>query len=244
MTEGKEPEAVSMVSIVVPTYKEAEGLQSLVEQTFTALSGLPIAGELIIVDDNSPDGTGEVADELARRYPVKVVHRPGKLGLASAVMDGFAVAEGDILGVMDADLSHPPSLLPAMIAAIVERGADLAVASRHVRGGGVKNWPRRRQAISSFANLLARPVTAIHDATSGYFLIRRRAIDGVKLEPIGFKIGLEVMVKANYRTWEEVPYIFTDRRYGQSKFNKREVLNYLLHLGALMVFRARRWLRR
>lgn len=244
MTEGNGPKTVTLVSIVVPTYKEAEGLPALAEQTFAALSKAPISGEMIIVDDNSPDGTGEVAEELARRFPIRVIHRPGKLGLASAVMDGFATAKGDVLGVMDADLSHPPSLLTEMIAAIVERGADLAVASRHVPGGGVKNWPRRRQAISSFANLLARPVTSIHDATSGYFLVRRQAIEGVRLEPVGFKIGLEIMVKANYRTWEEVPYVFTDRRYGQSKFNNREVLNYLRHLGVLMAFRIKQWLKR
>ncbi len=234
----------SMVSIVVPTYKEAQGLPMLVEQTFAALDQAGIPGEMIIVDDNSPDGTGDVAEDLAHHYSVQVVHRPGKMGLASAVMDGFKTAKGDILGVMDADLSHPPSALPQMIAAITQRGADLAVASRYVRGGGVENWPFRRLAISSFANVLARLCTPIHDATSGYFLIRRQALAGVRLEPIGFKIGLEVMVKAHYRTYEEVPYIFTDRRFGQSKFSSREVLNYLRHLAVLIGFRVRHWRRK
>ncbi len=231
------------VSLIVPTYREAEGLPELVERTFVALAKAPVRSEMVIVDDNSPDGTGQVADELAARYPIKVLHRPGKLGLASAVMDGFAAAQGDILGVMDADLSHPPSLLPDMIAAIVDRGADLAVGSRYVPGGGVHNWPWRRQAISRFASLLARPVTPIHDATSGFFLVRRQAMQGVKLEPIGFKIGLEVMVKARYRKYEEIPYVFTDRRYGESKFSSREVVNYLRHLGALLAFRLSRWRR-
>jgi dolichol-phosphate mannosyltransferase len=228
------------VSLVVPTYNEAGGLAELVAQTFAALRGAGIAGEMVVVDDNSPDGTGKVADELAEQYPMQVVHRAGKLGLATAVMDGFAVAKGGILGVMDADLSHPPSAVPAMVKAITERGAELAVGSRYVKGGGVANWPLRRQLISRFASLLAIVVTPVHDATSGFIVIRRQALDGVVLNPIGFKIGLEVMVKARYRKWEEVPYVFTDRRYGQSKFNNKEVANYLRHLLALTWFRLRR----
>jgi dolichol-phosphate mannosyltransferase len=225
------------LSIIVPTYNEADGLTELVGQTFAALEQSGIQGEMVIVDDNSPDGTGKVADQLATRYPVQVLHRPGKLGLATAVMDGFGQAKGGVLGVMDADLSHPPAVLPLMMAAITQRGAELAVASRYVPGGGVQNWPPRRQFISRFASALARIVTPVHDATSGFFLVRREALEGVTLNPIGFKIGLEVMVKARYRKWEEVPYVFTDRRYGQSKFNNREVINYLRHLAVLLGYR-------
>jgi len=215
---------VSSISIIAATYNESETLRELVESVFQALEKTGLRGELVIVDDNSPDGTGDLAEELAKRYPIRVLHRPGKMGLASAVVDGFAIAKGDLLGVIDADLSHPPALIPLMTQAIVERQADLAIASRHVPGGGVQDWPKSRKMISDFANVLARVCTRVHDATSGYFLLRREVIEGITINPIGFKIGLEVFVKGNYRRWEEVPFIFTDRRAGKSKFNSREVV--------------------
>ncbi len=232
---------VNSISLVVATYNEASNLPELVDGLCAAFARTGIAGEIIVVDDNSPDGTGRVADDLAARYPLRVVHRPRKMGLASAVVDGFAVAKGDLLGVIDADLSHPPSLVPEMVKAIVERGADLAVASRHVPGGGVKDWPKSREYISAFANLLARPCTGIHDATSGFFLMRRSMVEGVAVNPIGFKIGLEFYVKGRYRRYEEVPYVFTDRRHGKSKFTWREVVNYLRQLVSLMGYRLGRW---
>lgn len=228
------------VSIVVPTYNEAGGIESLVQQVFEALQRAEIHdAELIIVDDNSPDGTGKIADELASRYPVRVLHRSGKLGLASAVLDGFTLSKAPVLGVMDADLSHPPTAVPKLIAAIRERGADLAIGSRYVPGGGMEDWPLIRQFVSWFANVLARPVTSVRDATSGFLLFKREVIEGVTINPIGFKIGLEVIARGKYQRYEEVPYIFTDRKHGKSKFGKKQIREYLQQLVQLMTARDR-----
>lgn len=226
------------VSIIVPTYNEARSLSELAGRLFAALQGAGLEGELVVVDDGSPDGTGAIAEELARHYPMQVLHRPAKSGLASAVLEGMARAQGDILVVMDADLSHPPEVVPRLVAPILAGKADLAVASRYVRGGGVAQWPWTRRLVSWGANLLARPLVPMRDATSGFFAVRREVLEGVSLNPIGFKIGLEVMARGRYRRFVEVPYIFEDRRYGKSKFGLREVFHYLWQL--LVLLRSRR----
>jgi dolichol-phosphate mannosyltransferase len=186
--------------------------------------------ELIIVDDGSPDGTADLAESYADVHPVRVVRRPGKAGLASAVLAGFAQARGDVLLVMDADLSHPPEAVPRLAMAITD-GADLAVGSRYVTGGGTEDWPLKRRVVSRAACLLGNVLVPIRDCTSGFFAIRRSALDGVKLNPIGFKIGFEVMARAHYRQAVEVPYVFRDRELGRSKFGRREIGQYLLQLG-------------
>jgi dolichol-phosphate mannosyltransferase len=186
--------------------------------------------ELIIVDDGSPDGTADLAESYADVHPVRVVRRPGKAGLASAVLAGFAQARGDIFLVMDADLSHPPEAVPRLAAAI-EDGADLAVGSRYVKGGGTEDWPLKRRVVSRAACLMGNVLVPIRDCTSGFFAIRKSALDGVKLNPIGFKIGFEVMARAHYNKAVEVPYVFRDRELGKSKFGRREILQYLVQLG-------------
>ena len=135
------------LSLVIPTYNERDRLAELVDALYGA-AGDTFALEVVIVDDNSPDGTGQIADELAARYPVKVIHRAGKLGLGTAVVAGFGVASADVVGVMDADFSHPPSLVPRMHAAFQSTGADVLVASRYVPGGRTPNWPWSRRLMS------------------------------------------------------------------------------------------------
>lgn len=227
------PVREDFVSIVVPTYNEAEGLPRLVEAVFAALRECDIDAEMVIVDDNSPDGTGAVADELATQFKVRVLHRQGKLGLASAVVDGFRLANGGILGVMDADLSHAPSAVPRLVKVIQSGEADLAVGSRYVPGGGTEGWPFRRRFTSTAACWLARPFTGVRDATSGFLFMRREVVDGVQLNPIGFKIGLEIIAKGRYRRCVEVPYVFRDRFAGQSKFGKKEIIAYVRQLASL-----------
>jgi dolichol-phosphate mannosyltransferase len=217
-----------MLSVVVPTYNEAGSVTGLAERLLTALAGRD--WELVIVDDGSPDGTADVAAALAPRIPMNVVRRAGKAGLASAVVAGFAAARGDVLVVMDADLSHPPERVPALLDAI-DRGADLAVASRYVRGGAVEDWPLKRQVVSRAACLMGNALVPVRDATSGFFALRRSVIDGVKLNPIGFKIGFEVIARGRYRKVVEVPYTFRDRELGASKFGRREVVQYVVQLG-------------
>jgi dolichol-phosphate mannosyltransferase len=182
------------------------------------------------VDDGSPDGTADIAAGLNdKKHPISVVRRSGKLGLASAVVAGFAAAKGDVLLVMDADLSHPPSVAPQLADAIAN-GADLAVGSRYVRGGGTKDWPLKRRVVSRVACLMGNLLVRVRDSTSGFFAIRRSVIDGVKLNPIGFKIGFEVMARGRYKRAVEVPYVFRDREMGKSKFGQREIGQYLIQL--------------
>lgn len=217
-----------MLSVVVPTYNEAGSLPKLAERLHAALAGRD--WELVVVDDGSPDGTADVALSLAPRIPVRVVRRAGKAGLASAVVAGFDAAHGDMLLVMDADLSHPPEVVPALVDAI-EHGADLAVGSRYVPGGGVMDWPVQRRAVSRVACLMGNLLVPVHDATSGFFALRRTVIDGVRLNPIGFKIGFEVIARGRYTKVVEVPYTFRDRELGASKFGRREIAQYVVQLG-------------
>jgi dolichol-phosphate mannosyltransferase len=225
------------LSIIIPTYNERTRLGELVDAISSVFSQHQIAGEIIVVDDNSPDGTGAFADSLAAAgHPVRVVHRPGKLGLGSAVIDGFAAAHGDVLGVMDADLSHPPDALPRMLDAFHRYQADLVIGSRYVPGGGTRNWPFVRRAMSRFACLLARPLTAARDATSGYFLIRRHATEQVTIQARGFKICLELLVRGRVRTIVEVPYEFSDRAAGESKMSWREASGYFWQLRDLFKY--------
>jgi dolichol-phosphate mannosyltransferase len=217
-----------LISIVVPTYNEAASLPILAERLAAALAGRE--WELVVVDDGSPDGTAGVAERLAPRIPARVLRRSRKSGLASAVTAGFAEARGDVLVVMDADLSHPPEVVPTLVDALVG-GADLAVGSRYVRGGGTMDWPLRRRVVSRVACLLGNALVPVRDATSGFFALRRAAIDGVRLNAIGFKIGFEVIARGRYARIVEVPYVFRDREHGASKFGRREIGQYVVQLG-------------
>jgi dolichol-phosphate mannosyltransferase len=222
-------------SIVIPTYNEASGIGKLVRELSETFAANGLDGEIIVVDDNSPDGTGDVVEQLAAQLPVRCLHRSGKLGLSSAVIEGWKIArpKSVAFGAMDADFSHDISALPKMVQALESGEYGLAVGSRYVPGGGIANWPKHRVVTSLVACWLARPLTRVKDVTSGYFLVRRDALDGVTLDPIGFKIGLEVIAKAKYGRAVEVPYVFTDRVAGESKLNQREIFNYLKQLGRL-----------
>ena len=216
--------------MIVPTYNEAASLPLLVERLAPAMRDRE--WELVVVDDGSPDGTADVAEKLGARHPVRVLRRAGKAGLASAVIAGMKEARGDVLVVMDADLSHPPEVVPGLVDAI-DAGADLAVGSRYVKGGGTRDWPMRRRVVSRVACMMGSVLVPVRDATSGFFAIRRRAIDGVRLNAIGFKIGLEVIARARAARIVEVPYTFRDRELGKSKFGRREIVQYVVQLGQI-----------
>ncbi|MBA3887286.1 MAG: polyprenol monophosphomannose synthase [Acidobacteria bacterium] len=224
------------LSIVVPTYNERERLPVLVEAIFTAYAAESLDGELIIVDDNSPDRTGTLADELAERHRITVLHRAGKLGLGTAVMEGFNAASAPVVGVIDADMSHPPHMLPRMLAVMQQAGADLVIGSRYIPGGGTRNWPLSRLALSRLACLMARGLTPVRDATSGFFLIRRDLARGVQIKAGGFKICLELLVRGRPSAVLEVPYVFENRTAGESKMNVKEATGYLGQLRALRGF--------
>jgi len=218
------------VSVIIPTYNERVNITKLIPLIFQSCKGLGVAIEVIVVDDNSPDGTGEAAEELGKRYNVRVIHRPGKLGLASAAIRGFSEAKGEILGLMDADLSHAPSTLPLLIGPILNGDTDVTVGSRYVKGGGVEVWPLHRKLISKVATLLALPLTPVRDPMSGLFFFRRSVIDGISLNAKGYKIGLEIIVKGKYRKISEVPYIFRNRFVGKSKLTAMEYAHYLRNI--------------
>jgi dolichol-phosphate mannosyltransferase len=216
--------------MVVPTYNERERLTELVGALFAACARDHVQLELVIVDDNSPDGTGALADTLAGQHRIRVIHRAGKLGLGTAVVAGFDAATTEIVGVMDADFSHPPALVPRMLAAFGATHADVLVASRYVPGGSTHNWPFSRRLMSRFACLLARPLSPIRDAASGFFLIRRAIASGVAIQAGGFKICLELIVRGWPRMIVEIPYQFDDREEGESKMSLREAAGYLRQL--------------
>ena len=231
------PSRAAALSIVVPTYNERDRLPELVDAIFAAYASGGVDGELIVVDDNSPDGTGALAEALAARHRIRVVHRAGKLGLGTAVVEGFAAASAPIVGVIDADMSHPPGLLPRMFGIMQNARADVVVASRYIAGGGTRNWPRTRLLMSRVACVMARGLTPVRDATSGFFLIRKDLAQGVRISAGGFKICLELLVRGRPATVIEVPYVFVGRTAGESKMNVKEALGYLVQLRDLHRFR-------
>jgi dolichol-phosphate mannosyltransferase len=230
------PEPPSL-SLVVPTYNERDRLGELVRAVFDAYEAAHVDGELVIVDDNSPDGTGQLADDLAARDPIRVVHRAGKLGLGTAVIEGFHAATAPVVGVIDADLSHPPDIIPRMFAVMQRHAADMVIGSRYIDGGGTRNWERSRLAMSKFACTLARGLTPVRDATSGLFLIRRELARDVTISAGGFKICLELLIRSQPSRVIEVPYVFVGRTAGESKMNLKEATGYVTQLRDLRRFR-------
>jgi len=224
------------LTVIVPTYNEKDNIPILLERIDKALSNHGIKYEVIIVDDNSPDGTADVAERLSNKYPVRVLRRPGKLGLSSAVLDGVKLARSEVVAVMDADLQHPPEVLPKLYMRIKD-GCEIVIASRYVRGGSTKGWSLLRKLISrvaiAIAHMLIPKSRAVKDVMSGYFMLRRDVISSAVLNPRGFKILLEIIAKARYSNVCEVPYTFDIRRYGESKLSSKEVINYVLHVLSL-----------
>ncbi len=213
-----------VISIIIPTYNEAENLKKLIPAICSHTDGHRY--ELVIVDDNSPDGTAEVAESMSRFYPVKVYKRNGKLGLASAILDGFRNSEGDILGVIDADFQHPPDLVINMVNKVAN-GYDIVIASRYVKGGKIRDWSLKRKLISRIAILLAKPLTPVKDPVSGYFMLKKDVLNGISFNPTGYKLLLEILVKGRYNRVAEVTYTFEKRNNGSSKLAAGEISRYL-----------------
>jgi dolichol-phosphate mannosyltransferase len=223
------------VTIVVPTYKERDNLAPLAERVFRTLD--PATTELLIVDDNSPDGTAAEAAAIGQRFPVRCLVRKTERGLATAVIAGLREARGALIVVMDADLSHPPESIPDLLAALRDPAVEMAIGSRFVRGGAVDlHWPLHRRLNSFGARLLARPLTPVRDMMSGFFCVRRDQLHVERLRPIGYKIALELIVRHRWRKIVEAPITFMDRAAGQTKLNVAEQFRYLRHLGRLYRF--------
>lgn len=225
-----------MISLVIPTYNESGNIGLLIKRVDGVLkeSGHPY--EVIIVDDNSPDRTWKVAQALCGEYPdLRVIRRVNERGLARAVVRGWEEARGHILAVMDGDLQHPPETLTLLIKALERDGADISVASRNVKGGGVSRWNVFRRIMSWSATLMATWVLpgtlrTIRDPMSGYFALRRSVIQGCRLKPEGYKILLEVLGRGRYRRVDEIPYTFVEREQGGSKLGPRQYGEFMVHL--------------
>ncbi|MBO3833355.1 MAG: polyprenol monophosphomannose synthase [Candidatus Brockarchaeota archaeon] len=220
------------LSLIIPTYNEAENIPELLERIEASLKGF--GAEVVFVDDNSQDGTASLAEKLGEHYGnVKVLRRPFKMGLGSAVLDGMRIAEADIVAVMDADLQHPPELLPKMLEKL-KQGYGLVVASRYVEGGGIDGWSLRRKLVSRCATKLTHTLLPdtkkVKDPMSGFFMLQRSVVENTRLNPTGYKILLEILAKANPGPVAEVPYAFKTRRRGRSKLSFWEIVSYLIFI--------------
>jgi dolichol-phosphate mannosyltransferase len=228
------------VSIIVPALNEASNLAPLAEQIDAALRDREGGYEVLIVDDNSQDQTPAVAEELSRKFPVRlIVRQQPKNGLSGAVLCGMEQARGEYLVVMDADLQHPPGKLPELLATLENDDADFALGSRYMPGGSTgEKWGVFRKINSRIATLLARPFAGrVTDPMSGFFALKRQTYENAqRLTPLGYKIALELMCKSRVQRVGEIPIHFAERTRGESKLTFKEQFRYLEHLSRLYDF--------
>ena len=221
---------INKVLIIMPTYNERDNIERIVPEVLKQDPRI----DMLIIDDNSPDGTGEIADSIAEKNPrVKVIHREGKLGLGTAYVRGFKYSlehDYDLTFEMDADFSHPVDKIPEMIRT-AEEGYDLVIGSRWVEGGGIENWPRSRLLISKWASIYTRAITEmpIKDTTAGFQAFRKRVLKALDLDSI-HSDGYSFQIETKFKVWrkgfhiKEIPIIFKDREHGASKFSKRIII--------------------
>jgi len=220
------------VSVILPTLNEFACLTVLGPRLEAATADPSF--EFIVVDDGSTDGTPEWVESQAKINPSwRLIRRPRPLGLASAVITGFQSAKGSTIVVMDADGSHPPELIRDLVTPVAGGSAEFALASRRLLGISRKSMSRWRELVSSIASLLARPLTSVSDPMSGYFALDAQVLERASLSPLGFKIGLEVIVCCRPNPIVEVGYSFESRIAGQSKLGHRQIFEYIRHLSRL-----------
>jgi len=222
------------VSIVIPTYNESENIKGILH---LIKEHLPVNTmvEAIIVDDNSPDGTGKIAEDYFKslkektRYTVNVINRKTKEGLSSAILNGIQNAKGKIIVVMDSDFSHPPQLIPKLVDALKQSKTDIVVASRYLNGGSIQGWSLKRKLISKIATIIAKRGLGIKesDPMSGFFAFNKEIIKGVNFDAIGYKLLLEMIVKVKGASIKEIPYTFLDRQNGKSKLGTKTILEFI-----------------
>ncbi|CAD6520918.1 Glycosyl transferase family protein [metagenome] len=221
------------VSIVIPTYNESENIKGILH---LIKEHLPIntTVEAIVVDDNSPDGTGKIAEDYFEslkektRYTVSVINRKTKEGLSSAILNGIQQAKGKIIIVMDSDFSHPPQLIPKLVDVLKQSKTDIVVASRYLNGGSIQGWSLKRKMISRVATVIAKRGLGIKesDPMSGFFAFNKEIIKGINFDAIGYKFLLEMIVKARGVAIKEIPYTFLDRQKGKSKLGVKTILEF------------------
>ena len=222
------------VSIIVPTYNESQNIINMLKSIRKCMPDGFFA-ETIVVDDNSPDGTGKIVEEYISNLKkftenkIRIIHRKAKDGLASAILNGIQNASADTIVVMDSDFSHPPQIIPKLVSAIKQYQYDIAIASRYVKGGTVEGWSLKRKIISKIATLIARKSLGVksYDPMSGFFAFRKNLIKGLSFDAIGYKILLELLVKTKGVKIQEIPYTFQDRKFGSSKLDSSTVIDYI-----------------
>jgi len=226
--------AVEKLALVIPTLCEAGNIGGLLEHVRSVLDPVGIAYEILVVDDDSPDGTGDVVSAMARQDPrVRLLVRKGKRGLSGAILYGWRNTDASILGVMDADLQHPPELLPQLLAAILS-GRDMAIGSRYTPGGGVGEWSSVRRLLSAAAVWVTWPIQRrqirAKDPMSGFFMLRRQCLPQADFQDSGFKLLLEILVRGRIHSIQEIPFAFGLRYRGASKANFKVAWDYALLL--------------
>jgi len=218
------------LALIIPTLCEAENIRSVLDRVRSVLDPVGIEYEIVIVDDDSSDGTGDIVSAIALEDPrVRLIVRKGAKGVAGATLLGWENTDASIVGAMDADLQHPPELLPALISAILA-GHDVAIGSRYATGGSLGNWNLPRKLLSGAALWVAIPVQRkrirAKDPTAGFFLVRRECIDQIQFQRTGFKLLLDVLVRGRIRSIEEIPYTFASRHRGASKATFKVACEY------------------
>jgi dolichol-phosphate mannosyltransferase len=222
------------LSVIIPTYNESKNIETMIIRVHESLKQSGISEEIIIVDDSSPDGTADLATKMGKEFPVRVYVRTQRVGPGAAILDGILLSAAPVACVMDGDLSHPPEALPKMFELIKEKKALLVIGSRHVAGGGTSKWIWYRKFFSWGARQLGKFLTPINDLTAGFFMFDKKILEGAEINPIGCKVGLELMVKGKHGGQVvEYPIIFSERSAGESKMGWRETRQYLQHLMAL-----------
>lgn len=221
------------VSIVIPTYNESENIKGILHLIKEHLPKNTIV-EAIVVDDNSPDGTGKIAEDYFKslkektRYTINVINRKTKEGLSSAILNGIEQAKGKIVIVMDSDFSHPPQLIPKLVEVLKQSKTDIVVASRYLNGGNIQGWSLKRKIISKIGTIIAKKGLGIKqsDPMSGFFAFNKDVIKGINFDAIGYKLLLEMIVKAKGVSIKEIPYTFLDRQNGKSKLGIKTILEF------------------
>ena len=221
------------ISIIIPTYNESENIIKIL-RTIGEILPKNTQAQAIVVDDNSPDGTGKLVEDYLKNvkkiadYTIEIIHRKAKEGLGSAILKGIQQAKGDTIVVMDSDFSHPPQIIPKLIESVKKYQYDIAVASRYIKGGEIKGWSLKRKIISKFATLIAKKGLGIDtkDPMSGFFAFKRNILKGLNIDAIGYKILLEILVKTRNVSIKEIPYTFQDRELGSSKLSNKIIFDY------------------
>ncbi len=233
MTLETRNEKKPQVSIIIPTYNESQNILNVLKSIGDIIPK-NIFTEAIVVDDNSPDGTGKIVEDYLKNvkkiagYTIDVIHRTTKNGLSSAILSGIQRATGDTIVVMDSDLSHPPQIIPKMIDALKKYQCDMVVASRYITGGQINGWNKKRKLLSKVATMIAKKGLGVKtsDPMSGFFAFKKGILKGLNFDAIGFKILLEILVKKRELSVKEIPYTFQNRTFGSSKLDFSIIINY------------------